>query len=231
MVHMASRDIKTPPAIQVGLPYESWVKEIRIRQRFTNLEQKKQGLAIFLSLEGKAREIYLLFQSQLIFYPQFITFLWQSCQLHVDRKTQSSLSHRFAGVALPHQNYSLPRGVHHGSVYSLDTTGLRRAVVGPTAFAPRRCTSARLDLNRLLPPQPPVRHLGQKFWRGHLHQSEIPAALRRLLPLTPPPGRRQSPPRTSSLAAAGPQYFRRGAHGLSSWTNLPQRRAGRQGEL
>jgi len=44
---MASRDIKTPPALQVGLPYESWKREIRIWHRFTNLEQKKQGLAIF----------------------------------------------------------------------------------------------------------------------------------------------------------------------------------------
>ena len=52
-------DIKAPPALREDVPYENWKKEINIWQRFTTLEKKKQGLAIFLSLEGKAREAVL----------------------------------------------------------------------------------------------------------------------------------------------------------------------------
>lgn len=52
-------DIKAPPALREDVPYESWKKEINIWQLFTTLEKKKQGLAIFLSLEGKAREAVL----------------------------------------------------------------------------------------------------------------------------------------------------------------------------
>ena len=51
--------IKTPPALREDIPYESWKKEIQIWQRFTSLEKEKQALAIFLSLEGKARETEL----------------------------------------------------------------------------------------------------------------------------------------------------------------------------
>ena len=39
--------------------YENWKKEIIIWQRVPTLEQKKKTLAIFLSLEGKAKEAAL----------------------------------------------------------------------------------------------------------------------------------------------------------------------------
>ncbi|XP_066911985.1 uncharacterized protein [Clytia hemisphaerica] len=52
-------DIKAPPALKEDVPYENWKKEITIWQLFTSLEKKKQGLAILLSLEGKAREAAL----------------------------------------------------------------------------------------------------------------------------------------------------------------------------
>ena len=55
----AKNNIKTPPALREDIPYESWKKEINIWQRFTTLEKRKQALAIFLSLEGKAREVVL----------------------------------------------------------------------------------------------------------------------------------------------------------------------------
>ena len=51
--------IKTPPALREDIPYESSKKEIQIWQRFTSLAKEKQALAIFLSLEGKARETVL----------------------------------------------------------------------------------------------------------------------------------------------------------------------------
>ncbi len=54
--HDNKNDIKAPPALKEDVPYENWKKEINIWQLFTTLEKKKQGLAIFLSLEGKARE-------------------------------------------------------------------------------------------------------------------------------------------------------------------------------
>ena len=69
---MATKDVKTPPALREDLPYENWKKEIRIWQRFTSLDKNKQALAIFLSLQGKAREavldIRLLHESYAIAY-------------------------------------------------------------------------------------------------------------------------------------------------------------------
>ena len=56
------RDIKTPPTLRDDMPYENWKKELHIWQRFTTLEDEKQALAIFLSLEGKARETVLAIQ-------------------------------------------------------------------------------------------------------------------------------------------------------------------------
>ena len=38
---------------------DSWLKEIKIWQNFTDIEKKKQGSAIFLTLEGKAKEAVL----------------------------------------------------------------------------------------------------------------------------------------------------------------------------
>eukprot|EP00111_Clytia_hemisphaerica_P016506 TCONS_00048945-protein len=52
-------DIKAPSALKEDVPYENWKKEITIWQLFTSLEKKKQGLAILLSFEGKAREAAL----------------------------------------------------------------------------------------------------------------------------------------------------------------------------
>lgn len=42
-----------------NLPYEDWKKELQIWSRFTDLDQKKQGGAVFLTLSGKARETVL----------------------------------------------------------------------------------------------------------------------------------------------------------------------------
>ena len=56
---MSNNGGKAPPAMRDGLSYENWKKEISIWQRFTKVEKKKQGLAIFLSLEGEARETVL----------------------------------------------------------------------------------------------------------------------------------------------------------------------------
>ena len=56
---MSNNSGKNPPAMRDGLSYENCKKEIVIWQRFTKLEKKKQGLAIFLSLEGEARETAL----------------------------------------------------------------------------------------------------------------------------------------------------------------------------
>ena len=56
---MASDNIKTPPALTKSSTYECWLKELKIWQAFTNLPKTKQGPAVFLSLEGKAREAIL----------------------------------------------------------------------------------------------------------------------------------------------------------------------------
>ena len=54
-----STNIKTPPSLSKSTSYETWLKEIQIWQTFTDLEPKKQGPAIFLTLEGQAREAVL----------------------------------------------------------------------------------------------------------------------------------------------------------------------------
>ena len=52
-------NIKAPPSLSKSSSYISWLKEIEIWQTFTDLEATKQGPAIFLSLEGRARDAVL----------------------------------------------------------------------------------------------------------------------------------------------------------------------------
>ena len=54
-----STNIKTPPSLAKSSSYETWLKEIEIWKTFTELDVKKQGPAIFLTLEGRAREAVL----------------------------------------------------------------------------------------------------------------------------------------------------------------------------
>ena len=56
---MASNHYKAPPSLTKSSCYDAWLKEIRIWQKFTDLSNVKQGPAIFLTLEGKAREAVL----------------------------------------------------------------------------------------------------------------------------------------------------------------------------
>lgn len=50
---------KAPPALRDDLGYEDWKKELKIWQAFTDLEKKRQGGALFLTLTGKSREAVL----------------------------------------------------------------------------------------------------------------------------------------------------------------------------
>ena len=54
-----SSNIKAPPSLTKSSSYESWLKEIEIWQMFTDLAGVKQGPAIFLTLEGRAKEAVL----------------------------------------------------------------------------------------------------------------------------------------------------------------------------
>lgn len=56
---MATHNIKAPPALSRCPSYATWLKEVKIWQLYTDIDQKKQGPAIFLTLEGKAREAIL----------------------------------------------------------------------------------------------------------------------------------------------------------------------------
>ena len=42
-----------------SLPYDDWKKELKIWCSFTDLDKKRQGPAIYLTLMGKARETVL----------------------------------------------------------------------------------------------------------------------------------------------------------------------------
>ena len=50
---------KAPPAMRSDLTYTDWKKEVSIWSKFTDLDKKKQGGALFLSLTDKARETVL----------------------------------------------------------------------------------------------------------------------------------------------------------------------------
>ena len=56
---MASSNFKAPPSLSKSSCYDDWLKEIEIWQAFTDLAAEKQGPAVFLTLEGKAREAML----------------------------------------------------------------------------------------------------------------------------------------------------------------------------
>ena len=56
---MAPTNCKAPPWLTSSICYEDWLKEIEVWQAFTDLTDEKQGPAIFLTLEGKARETVL----------------------------------------------------------------------------------------------------------------------------------------------------------------------------
>lgn len=47
---------RTPPTFDEGRPYESWKNEVAVWTRVTELEKKKQALAVALALSGRARE-------------------------------------------------------------------------------------------------------------------------------------------------------------------------------
>ena len=55
---MASH-FKAPPSLEKSTSYGAWLKEINIWQTFADINIKKQGPVVFLTLEGKARKSIL----------------------------------------------------------------------------------------------------------------------------------------------------------------------------
>ena len=53
---MAARKMYAPPVLFGSEDFENWLREIKIWQCATELEKKKQGPAIYLSLEGETRK-------------------------------------------------------------------------------------------------------------------------------------------------------------------------------
>ena len=54
---MDTTNFEAPPILANSFSYECWVKEIEKWQAETKLEPKKQGLAVFLTLDGKSRKL------------------------------------------------------------------------------------------------------------------------------------------------------------------------------
>lgn len=48
---------RVPPTFEEGEPYKSWKNEVNIWTRVTDLEEKKQALAVALALSGRARDM------------------------------------------------------------------------------------------------------------------------------------------------------------------------------
>ena len=53
---MATKRMFQPPILKSGENFENWERDIKIWQCVTNLEKKRQAPAIYLSLEGQARQ-------------------------------------------------------------------------------------------------------------------------------------------------------------------------------
>ena len=84
-------NIKAPPSLSKSSSYESWLKEVAIWQAFTSLEDTKQGPAIFLSLEGRAREAVLELEVKDISNKNGVkTILDKLNTLYLKDKTQSA---------------------------------------------------------------------------------------------------------------------------------------------
>ena len=57
---MASqKDFKAPPSLNKDITYSNWKKELRTQEAFTNLKDDKKGPAIFLTVNGQARQAAL----------------------------------------------------------------------------------------------------------------------------------------------------------------------------
>ena len=64
-LNMATGSNKIPPTLSKYKTYDDWIKALSIWVKFTDLE-KKQGPAVFLSLEGEAQEAVLELDEALI---------------------------------------------------------------------------------------------------------------------------------------------------------------------
>ena len=54
-----SQNYKLPPGFDKGKSYENWKNEVEMWKRVTDLDKRKQALAVALSLKGRARDIAL----------------------------------------------------------------------------------------------------------------------------------------------------------------------------
>ena len=50
---------KEPPSLKTAKSYDDWIKLMKIWQAFTDLDKKKQGPALLLSLEDEAQDATL----------------------------------------------------------------------------------------------------------------------------------------------------------------------------
>ena len=55
----SSTSFKAPHSLTRSTSHEAWLKELQIWESFTDIPGDKKGSAVFLSLEGKAREAAL----------------------------------------------------------------------------------------------------------------------------------------------------------------------------
>ena len=84
-------NIKAPPSLSKSSSYNAWLKEIEIWQAFTDLDPNKQGPAIFLSLEGRAREAVLELQVKQIIDKDGVSKIINKLdELYLKDKTQSA---------------------------------------------------------------------------------------------------------------------------------------------
>ena len=59
----ASNNYRLPPGFDEGKSYENWKNEVEMWRRVTDLDKKKQALAVALLLNGRPRDIALEIQA------------------------------------------------------------------------------------------------------------------------------------------------------------------------
>ena len=88
---MATQDYKAPPSLAKSDTYETWLKKIKIWQKFTQLSEEKQGPAIFLTLEGRAQEAILELDVEVISAKTGVnSIIAQLDKLYLKDKTQAA---------------------------------------------------------------------------------------------------------------------------------------------
>ena len=83
---MATGSSKAPPALSKYKTYDDWIKELNIWVKLTDLEKKKQGPAVSLSLEREAQDAVLELEEHKITSDDGVKFAIERFRHHLQQR-------------------------------------------------------------------------------------------------------------------------------------------------